>query len=115
MQESLTLVLTSGGVDSTTLLYVLRNSTRVVPVFIDYAQRAAQREQSVSSYHAGALGLKLRQLNLSALGQSMRREQQAKLHVPLPHRNLVVLSVALSYAAQVGANEIAIASIKDDL
>jgi len=115
MQTTLTLVLTSGGVDSTSLLYLLHESSRVVPVFIDYAQRAARREHAVSSYHARVLGLELRQLDLSALGESMRRELRAKLHVPLPHRNLVVLSVALSYAAQIGASEIAIASIKDDL
>ena len=115
MQDNLTLVLVSGGVDSTVLLYVLRESSRVVPVFIDYAQRAAQREHTVASHHAGVLGLELRHLDLSALGQSMRREQRAKLHVPLRDRNLVVLSVALSYAAQLGASAIAIASIKDDL
>ncbi|HET7542607.1 MAG TPA: 7-cyano-7-deazaguanine synthase [Polyangiaceae bacterium] len=115
MHDKLTLVLTSGGVDSTTLLYVLTDTTRVVPVFIDYAQRAARRERAVSSYHASVLGLELRHLDLSALGESMRREQRAKLHIPLPHRNLVVLSVALSYATQIGADEIAIATIKEDL
>eukprot|EP00897_Mesotaenium_endlicherianum_P002828 jgi/Mesen1/2573/ME000162S01702 len=39
----------------------------------------------------------------------------ARQHVPLPHRNLSLLSVAVSFAAQVGAPSLALALNAEDL
>jgi 7-cyano-7-deazaguanine synthase len=116
--EGATIVLLSGGVDSTTLLHVLHSSPRgaaVVPLFVDYAQRAAAKEREVGEHHSAALGLRLQTLDMSAVGLAFRERQDAKLHIPLPHRNLIVLSLALSFAAQIQAARIAIAVIADDL
>lgn len=110
-----TIVLISGGADSTTLLHLVHARTRVVPVFVDYGQRAAAQEHQATAWQCAALGLSLRRFDMAAVGAAFRAEQQAKLHVPLPHRNLVVLGLALSYAAQVEAAAIAIAVIRDDV
>jgi len=110
-----TVALLSGGVDSVTLLHLLHSQTRVVALFVDYAQRAATREHEVAQYHAAALGIELVRLDLTAAGRAFRDRQTAKLHIPLPHRNVVVLSLALSYAGQIGATEIATAVIADDV
>ncbi|WP_437730138.1 7-cyano-7-deazaguanine synthase [Sorangium sp. So ce1335] len=110
-----TIVLLTGGADSTTLLHVVHARAPVVPVFVDYGQRAAHREHQAAERQCAALGLSLRRFDMGAVGAAFRAEQQAKLHIPLPHRNLVVLSLALSYAAQIEAAAIAIAVIRDDI
>ncbi|WP_437288884.1 7-cyano-7-deazaguanine synthase [Sorangium sp. So ce406] len=110
-----TIVLTTGGADSTTLLHLTHTRARVVPVFVDYGQRAAHREHQAAERQCAALGLTLRRFDMGAVGAAFRAEQQAKLHIPLPHRNLVVLSLAVSYAAQIEAAAIAIAVIRDDV
>ncbi|WP_438037414.1 7-cyano-7-deazaguanine synthase [Sorangium sp. So ce128] len=110
-----TIVLLTGGADSTTLLHVVNARAPVVPVFVDYAQRAAHREHQAAERQCVALGLSLRRFDMAAVGAAFRAEQEAKLHIPLPHRNLVVLSLALSYAAQIEATSIAIAVIRDDV
>jgi 7-cyano-7-deazaguanine synthase len=105
----------SGGVDSTTMLHRVHRTQLAVPLFVDYAQKAARKERAVAEQQAAALGLSLQVLDMSAVGNAFRAHQVAKLHVPLPHRNLVVLSLGLSFAVQVGASQVAIAVIADDL
>ncbi len=93
----------------------MHTRARVVPVFVDYGQRAAHREHQAAERQCAALGLSLRRFDMGAVGAAFRAEQQAKLHIPLPHRNLIVLSLAASYAAQIEAASIAIAVIRDDV
>jgi 7-cyano-7-deazaguanine synthase len=119
-RQPATVVLVSGGVDSTVLLYRLVRQARtaerqVHPLFIDYAQRAAPLEYEAADWHCRRLRLKLFRLDLSRVGEAFRRPQSMKLHIPLPHRNLVVLSLALSYVALVGANALALGVIRDDV
>lgn len=109
-------VLVSGGVDSITMLHLLRSQGhRLTALFVDYAQRASIREYAAAQQHCAALGVDLLRLDLTQVGQAFRSRQVAKLHIPLPHRNVVVLSLALSYAGQVHASAIATAVIKDDV
>ncbi|MEO6602734.1 MAG: 7-cyano-7-deazaguanine synthase [Polyangiaceae bacterium] len=115
-----TVVLVSGGVDSTVLLYKARAASRlhgtlIFPLFIDYAQRASRREQHAADWHCRQLGLSLHTLDLAQLGESFRNGQVMKRHVPLPHRNLVALSLALSYLELVRCTSLAIGVIQDDL
>jgi len=113
-------VLVSGGVDSTVLLYRVYEAARtdgmrIVPLFVDYAQRAARQEQDAAEWHARHLGLSLQVLDMSRVGESFRRAEALKRHVPLPHRNLVVLSLALSYAEVARCASLAIGVIGDDV
>lgn len=115
-----TVVLVSGGVDSTVLLYQLAEQRRpgefsVYPLFIDYAQRAAELEYEAAAWHCRRLNLYLQRLDLARVGEAFRRQRSLKPHIPLPHRNLVALSLALSYAAVVGANALALGVIRDDI
>lgn len=114
-QSALTVLLLSGGVDSVTLLHHLRRSGSVIGLFVDYAQRAAEREHEVARFHCNALDVELEFLDLRAVAKRFIEKQVARLHVPLPHRNVVVQSLALSYASQVGAKEVATAVIADDV
>jgi 7-cyano-7-deazaguanine synthase len=113
-------VLVSGGVDSSVLLYRVHeasraDNTRIVPLFVDYAQRAARQEQRAAEWHARHLGLSLQVLHMARVGESFRHGEALKRHIPLPHRNLVVLSLALSYAEVARCASLAIGVIGDDV
>ena len=107
-------ILLSGGIESTTLLNMSPTPSDLYPVFIDYGQRAAQQENHAALFQCMKLGLKLKKLNMSQVGHDFREEQHNKMHVPLPHRNLIALSLGLSYATQLGANRIHIALNQED-
>lgn len=114
MHESHTeLLLLSAGVESATLLYQLRERP-LAALCVDYGQRAAAQELRHAERLCGRLGVPLQALPASCLGQAFRAGQSRKLHVPLPHRNLVLLAVAVSYAAQAGAGRIYLAANRDD-
>jgi 7-cyano-7-deazaguanine synthase len=114
-----TVVLVSGGVDSTVLLYQLAERQRagelqVHPLFIDYAQRAARLEYEAIYWHCRRLSMHLTTLDLNRVGEAFGRARSMKPHVPLPHRNLVVLGLAVSYATVAGANALSLGVISDD-
>jgi len=113
--EAASVLLLSGGIESTTLLHQLvADGEPVQALFIDYAQRAAAQECAAAHAHCGELGVELVPLELGNLGEIFRRGQDRKLHVPLPHRNLVALSLGLSYAANQGARKLHLAVNLDD-
>lgn len=105
------ILLLSGGVESTTLFYGDRASEAV---FIDYGQRAAARERAAAAWHCARRAVPLTVLDLAAVGDAFRAGQQQRLHVPLPHRNLVALSLGASYATQQRAQRLSLALNRDD-
>lgn len=107
-------LLLSGGIESATLLHLLARKGRVHPLFIDYGQRAAAREREAARAQCAALGLSLCELDMVAVGEGFRAGQERRLHVPLPHRNLVIASLAISYAAQQQATTVALALNRED-
>jgi 7-cyano-7-deazaguanine synthase len=113
--ETASVLLLSGGIDSATLLHQLAaDGEPVQALFIDYAQRAAAQERAAAHAQCGELGVELVPLELGNLGEIFRRGQDRKLHVPIPHRNLVALSIGLSYAANLGARKLYLALNLDD-
>jgi len=110
-----TVVLLSGGIESSTLLHQEAAARIVYPLFVDYGQRAARREVAAADAQTASLGLSLKSLDMSRVGEGFREGRERSLHVPLPHRNLPILALALSYAAQVGAARISLALNADDL
>lgn len=96
-------------------MYLEHRRGPVLPLFVDYGQRAAARERACARAQAQALGLPLKEFDMAAVGEGFRAGQERKLHVPLPHRNLPILSLALGHAAQTGARAIALALNRDDL
>ena len=107
-------VLLSGGVESTTLLYSMHEQAvvhggSVLAVFTDYGQRGGAREREASRAACHRLGITLVELEAGQVGEAFRARQKQRMHVPVPHRNLLILSLALSLAAQEGAAAIALA------
>jgi 7-cyano-7-deazaguanine synthase len=113
--ESASILLLSGGVESTTLFAQLADAGEPVQgLFIDYGQRGAGEERRAAETHCGRLGVELVALDLARVGATFRRGQDRKAHVPLPHRNLVALSLGLSYAANLGAKRLYLAANRAD-
>lgn len=109
------LLLLSGGVDSSTLLArEVREGFQVVPLHIDYGQRGALRERSSCETQAGRHGLALEVLDASSLGQGFRQVAKKDRDVPFPHRNLVILAIAVSYAHERSCTRICLSINRDD-
>ena len=109
------LVLLSGGIDSVTLLYLKHSEGAPLhALFIDYGQRAGREELRAASIHSNKLGVPLQRLDMAAVGDAFRAGQTQRLHVPLPHRNLVALALGMSYATQIGATCLHLALNRDD-
>jgi len=113
--ESASVLLLSGGVESVTLLHQLAAAGEAVQgLFIDYGQRAAAHERTAAEASCGQLGVELVPLDLARVGEVFRRGQERKAHVPLPHRNLVALSLGLSYATSLGTRRLYLAANQQD-
>ncbi|MCU0897714.1 MAG: 7-cyano-7-deazaguanine synthase [Burkholderiales bacterium] len=112
---SLGVLLLSGGVESVTLLHQLVEAGEPVQaLFVDYGQRGAAHELAAAEGHSSLLGVELVRLDLARVGDAFRAGQERKHHVPLPHRNLVALSLGLSYATNIGAARLYLAANEND-
>ncbi len=111
---SRTVVLLSGGIDSAVLLRSVCANVTAIPLFVHYGQRASQREAIAARSQCETLALKLTELDIASVGDVFALASRARPHVPLPHRNLVLLSLALSYGSVVNADSIALSIIRDD-
>ena len=114
MQDMAEIILLSGGIESSTLLHILHHQTEMHAVFVDYGQRAATQEHEAALAQCAALGLTLIKLDMSSVGDAFRAGQSKKLHVPIPHRNLIVLSLGISYAAQLNVQRVNLAVNLED-
>ncbi len=109
------LVLFSGGVDSSTLLArEVKEGFEVVPLHIDYGQRGALRERLNCEAQASGHGLALEVLDASSLGRGFRQRARKDRDIPFPHRNLVILAIAVSYAHERYCTRICLSINRDD-
>lgn len=108
------MLLLSGGIESATLVHLLAARQPVFPLFVDYGQRAAEREREAARAQCRSLDIPLKELEMASVGHAFREDQEHKLHVPIPHRNLVILGVAISYAAHRHARSVALALNEED-
>ncbi|KAL1503602.1 hypothetical protein AB1Y20_012079 [Prymnesium parvum] len=108
------LALVSGGIESAVLLHKLVASGRTpIALFFDYAQRGAAHERSAAL--AACASARIAPpvcLDLRSVGEAFRASN--RLHVPLPHRNLVLLSLSLGWATTHGCDELALGLTSED-
>ncbi|MCE5388325.1 MAG: 7-cyano-7-deazaguanine synthase [Acidithiobacillus sp.] len=107
------LLLCSGGVESSTLLLALHQGP-VRPVFLDYGQRAADQEWQHVQSQCQNLALEPLRFGLADLGEELGRLRPHRFHVPMLHRNLLAISIAASAAAALAVQQIILGISADD-
>ena len=114
--------LVSGGLDSTLITVMAKEEgvTKVFPLFVDYGQRAAEREWRVCQHVYQELNLPSPvKMNLSGFGQVIRsgltsEDLDVKDDAFTPGRNLLFLLMGSAYAYQVGASTISIGLLSEE-
>lgn len=114
-------IVLSGGMDSTTLLYDAMNQwEEVYPITFDYGQKH-DKETEMARYTCKKLGIPLKMANLQALGQvapsALTRggtdipkgpyEGESMKQTVVPNRNMVFLAFATAFAIGLGAQTVA--------
>lgn len=117
------IVLLSGGMDSATLCYDLSSrGETLIPLFVDYGQSPAPGEQRAASYIAQRIGVPLTEVRapypeLLATGGLFPGSGNDNWESPLvsfvPHRNLVLLTIASLLGISLGVDRIAIGLVHD--
>jgi 7-cyano-7-deazaguanine synthase len=124
-----TVVIYSGGMDSTTLLYQLRAQGReLLALGVDYGQRH-RRELEAAAAICQKLGVPYRVADLRGVRDLLGGSSQTDPRVPVPeghyaeesmkatvvpNRNMVMLAVAAGYAMSQGAQSVAYAAHAGD-
>ena len=122
-------VLHSGGIDSSTLLYDYSRKYECYPLSIEYGQKHSKETQAAGNV-VEALGLldRWKLLKLPALGKllpsalTVKEESIPEGHynddsmkkTVVPNRNLILLSIAAGYAQGIGARYLLYAPHKGD-
>ena len=117
-----TIIILSGGMDSTTLLYkLLKEGKEVEALSFDYGQRH-KKELDFAKITCEKLGVPHKRVNLSFLKELLYNsaltgdidipeghyeDESMKLTV-VPNRNMIMASIAIGYAVNVNADEVAL-------
>lgn len=116
--ENRHIVLLSGGVDSSTLLRLIsaERDSHITGMFFDYGQRAVRQELRACQAQCEEAGISdFVQVDLRGVSSAFQRRVKERRHIPLHHRNVVLLSLGLSLAGQEDAKGISVAICKDDM
>jgi 7-cyano-7-deazaguanine synthase len=106
------ILLCSGGLDSVTGLYDLKNQGHFVScIGIDYGQRHIQ-ELECARYHCHRLGVVFTRITIEPLKGSTITDGTGG--VVVPNRNAVFLSIAVNIAVSAGADTVVYCCNKDD-
>ena len=108
------LILLSGGIESTTLLYERRAAGAVQALFVDYGQRAAARERATVQALCAKTGTALTIAPLQHLRAALTDRSTWQPHIPAPARNLLIISLAANYALVAGGTQIFLGVQRDD-
>lgn len=107
--------LVSGGLDSTVVGVLAREEgVEVFPLFIDYGQRAREKEWETCQQVHARLGLPApTRMDLSGFGSVIRsgltsEELDVRANAFTPGRNLMFLLMGSAYAYQVGASMVSV-------
>lgn len=112
--------LLSGGLDSTTLLYDLIDSGHEVHPISFYYRQKHNRELDAAMLTCSKLGIKIKVVDLSILSElapsALTRkdwkipeghyEEESMKQTVVPNRNMVLISLAVSYAIGIGASDV---------
>lgn len=124
-----TVVIISGGMDSVTLLYYMKNLLKyeTYALTFDYGQRHRKEIES-AVYNCNMLGIEHKVVDVSGVSQLLQgsaltsdiavpeghyAEESMKLTI-VPNRNMIMLSMAIGYAVSIEADSVAYAAHSGD-
>lgn len=118
-------VLYSGGLDSTVLLYWCKERFKeVYPLYVNYNSSHKEYEFDAAQRTCKELGLKLQMVDVNAdifkgsalsdVNQSMPTDLKDTINVVVPFRNLMFMTLGAAYADAVNAGNIATSPTKED-
>ncbi|BDC17657.1 7-cyano-7-deazaguanine synthase [Acidianus sp. HS-5] len=105
------LLLYSGGINSTVALYKFKD---VDCLFIDYGQRSAKMQREFALYHCKKLNKKLVEIKIPSLGKAFYDSLGIRPNEPIVHRNVILLSIALTYAKERKYDEVIFATASEE-
>lgn len=112
------IVLLSGGVDSSTVLHDLRSrvdGSLLTAMFFQYGQRATRHELKAVREQCEQMNVRdLVEVDLEGMSKTFGSRRSDRMHVPLVHRNLILLAAATSLAGQEQIKHIWLAVTADD-
>ena len=108
--------LVSGGIDSTTLLFrLIKNDHKVIPLFVNYGQKAIKKELLAAKRICRSLKLKMHVIDasgLSSISSGLTDNSISSIKNPFfPNRNLILLSIGSAFAINHSCAVIAIGFI----
>lgn len=113
------MILASGGLDSSTMLWLyLKEKFSIRPLIIDYGQIAYSRELAALSKMCSVLGLRgpkrieVPKLGLICDNQLTNIESKNPM---FPHRNLLLLTLAAIFAESTNCHAIAFGAVADSI
>ena len=118
MDLSKGVVLVSGGLDSTTLMYLFLNkNVEFIPLFINYGQHCALHElETLKNVIPNAYKNKIEILDISCIYKystsrfikeaDLWNEEVKAEDLYIPYRNVLLLTVAASFAQTLGINKV---------
>jgi len=122
-------VLISGGMDSTTLLYDMHKRHEVVGALsFNYGSKHNERELPMAKHHCDVLGIPHQVIPLDFIADHFSSdllktggdipeghyEDANMVRTVVPFRNAIMMSIATGYAESVGAQAVAIAAHSGD-
>lgn len=114
MRKLRVVALSSGGIDSSVMMQLLKEENcQIFPLFINYGQLAAKAESEACQKICHYLGLKLERIDVSGFGNSIpsgitNRNLDVEKEAFLPTRNLLLLTLGAAYGYSKSAYVIAI-------
>ncbi|WP_256202570.1 7-cyano-7-deazaguanine synthase [Sulfuracidifex tepidarius] len=108
------LLLLSGGMDSSSAAFMLRKRNEVDAMFFNYGQKSFRQQRKAVRKVTETLGMNMIEVDVSGLGDVFSRGEWMKPHEPIKHRNVILLSTAITYASEKGYDEVVLATVNED-
>ena len=110
--------LLSGGIDSVVLLFRLKKSGHdLIPLFINYGQKSLIKELESATIACNMLDLSLEEIDisdLSSIPSGLTNGEYSPIDFPVfPARNMILLSIAASFASSKSIQVIGIGILND--
>ncbi len=108
------LLLLSGGMDSSSAAFMLRKRNEVGAMFFNYGQKSFKQQRKAVKKVTEMLEMDLIEVDVRGLGDVFSRGEWMRPHEPIKHRNVILLSTALTYASEKGYDEVVLATVNED-